>query len=149
LQIYAFSLRRSTNAWLPNWRASKSLHIFFFFLLNDGKLFFIFCSPLWDLLEILIVVRRWDGRLNNFVNVVQIKCNTEKIIVHGFLTCYCRESCPVGPGFTLSKIYYLTPLLANNKDKRGLALDGQLKHEDTNLASSTMSVKQTIVLCHY
>ncbi|XP_032779301.1 beta-arrestin-2 isoform X1 [Daphnia magna] len=49
-----------------------------------------------------------------------------------------RESCPVGPGFTLSKIYYLTPLLANNKDKRGLALDGQLKHEDTNLASSTI-----------
>ncbi|EFX68939.1 hypothetical protein DAPPUDRAFT_329620 [Daphnia pulex] len=49
-----------------------------------------------------------------------------------------EESCPVGPGFTLSKIYYLTPLLANNKDKRGLALDGQLKHEDTNLASSTI-----------
>jgi len=49
-----------------------------------------------------------------------------------------EESCPVGPGFTLSKIYYLTPLLANNKDKRGLALDGQLKHEDTNLASSTL-----------
>ena len=24
------------------------------------------------------------------------------------------------------------------KDKRGLALDGKLKHEDTNLASSTM-----------
>ena len=46
----------------------------------------------------------------------------------------------MGPGFTLSKIYYLTPLLANNKDKRGLALDGQLKHEDTNLASSTMLV---------
>ncbi|XP_046445663.1 beta-arrestin-2-like isoform X2 [Daphnia pulex] len=49
-----------------------------------------------------------------------------------------EESCPVGPGFTLSKVYYLTPLLANNKDKRGLALDGQLKHEDTNLASSTI-----------
>ncbi|EFX71042.1 hypothetical protein DAPPUDRAFT_309236 [Daphnia pulex] len=49
-----------------------------------------------------------------------------------------ESDCPVGPGFTLSKIYYLTPLLANNKDKRGLALDGQLKHEDTNLASSTI-----------
>lgn len=49
-----------------------------------------------------------------------------------------RDGCPVGPGFTLSKVYYLKPLLANNKDKRGLALDGQLKHEDTNLASSTM-----------
>ena len=32
----------------------------------------------------------------------------------------------------------MTPLLANNKDKWGLALDGQLKHEDTNLASSTL-----------
>lgn len=50
----------------------------------------------------------------------------------------CRDGCPVGPGFTLSKVYNLKPLLANNKDKRGLALDGQLKHEDTNLASSTM-----------
>ncbi|XP_076370833.1 beta-arrestin-1-like isoform X2 [Tachypleus tridentatus] len=49
-----------------------------------------------------------------------------------------EDGCPVGPGFTLSKVYYLKPLLANNKDKRGLALDGQLKHEDTNLASSTI-----------
>ncbi|XP_055331661.1 beta-arrestin arr-1-like isoform X2 [Paramacrobiotus metropolitanus] len=49
-----------------------------------------------------------------------------------------EEGFPVGPGFTLSKVYYLTPLLANNKDKRGLALDGKLKHEDTNLASSTV-----------
>jgi len=49
-----------------------------------------------------------------------------------------EENCPVGPGFTLSKVFYLTPLMANNKDKRGLALDGQLKHEDTNLASSTI-----------
>ncbi|XP_011301078.1 beta-arrestin-1 isoform X1 [Fopius arisanus] len=44
----------------------------------------------------------------------------------------------VAPGFTLSRVYSLTPTLADNKDKRGLALDGQLKHEDTNLASSTM-----------
>ncbi|XP_025159737.1 beta-arrestin-1 isoform X1 [Harpegnathos saltator] len=51
-----------------------------------------------------------------------------------------EEGCPVGPGFTLSKVFSLTPLLANNKDKWGLALDGQLKHEDTNLASSTLVV---------
>ncbi|XP_023013925.1 beta-arrestin-1 isoform X2 [Leptinotarsa decemlineata] len=49
-----------------------------------------------------------------------------------------EEACPIGPGFTLNKIFTLTPLLANNKDKWGLALDGQLKHEDTNLASSTL-----------
>ena len=54
------------------------------------------------------------------------------------LVCVRRDGCPVGPGFTLSKVLHLTPLLLNNKDKRGLALDGQLKHEDTNLASSSM-----------
>lgn len=59
---------------------------------------------------------------------------------------FSRDGCPVGPGFTLSKVYYLKPLLANNKDKRGLALDGQLKHEDTNLASSTMYVFLKIIL---
>ena len=50
----------------------------------------------------------------------------------------CSEGFPVGPGGTLSKVYSCCPLLTNNKDKRGLALDGQLKHEDTNLASSTL-----------
>ena len=49
-----------------------------------------------------------------------------------------REGFPLGSGSTLNKVYSLTPLLANNKDKWGLALDGQLKHEDTNLASSTL-----------
>ncbi|XP_010794643.1 arrestin 3a, retinal (X-arrestin) isoform X2 [Notothenia coriiceps] len=32
----------------------------------------------------------------------------------------------------------ITPLLAENKEKRGLSLDGRLKDEDTNLASTTM-----------
>ncbi|KAG8194551.1 hypothetical protein JTE90_013298 [Oedothorax gibbosus] len=54
-----------------------------------------------------------------------------------------EDGCPVGPGFTLSKVYYLKPLLANNKDKRGLALDGCLKDEDTNLASSTWVTDST------
>jgi len=49
-----------------------------------------------------------------------------------------EEGFPIGSGSTLNKVYQLTPLLANNKDKWGLALDGQLKHEDTNLASSTL-----------
>ncbi|CAM4729984.1 unnamed protein product [Leuciscus chuanchicus] len=32
----------------------------------------------------------------------------------------------------------ITPLLSDNKEKRGLALDGRLKDEDTNLASTTI-----------
>ncbi|CAB1315939.1 unnamed protein product, partial [Coregonus sp. 'balchen'] len=39
---------------------------------------------------------------------------------------------------TFDKSLAITPLLADNKEKRGLALDGRLKDEDTNLASNTM-----------
>ncbi|CAH8505988.1 unnamed protein product [Heterobilharzia americana] len=49
------------------------------------------------------------------------------------------EGFPILPSQTgWCKVYKLRPLLANNRHKRGLALDGKLKHEDTNLASSTI-----------
>ncbi|KAM4020993.1 arrestin-C [Anomaloglossus baeobatrachus] len=44
----------------------------------------------------------------------------------------------VAANTTFSKSYSVTPLLADNREKRGLALDGKLKHGDTNLASSTI-----------
>ncbi|XP_044059184.1 S-arrestin-like [Siniperca chuatsi] len=50
----------------------------------------------------------------------------------------------VPSGTSLKKEYTLHPLLAHNKDRRGLALDGRLKHEDTNLASSSI-VKQEVL----
>ncbi|KAM6933386.1 S-arrestin-like [Xenentodon cancila] len=50
----------------------------------------------------------------------------------------------VPAGTTLKKEYNLYPLLALNKDRRGIALDGRLKHEDTNLASSSI-VKQEVL----
>uniref|UniRef100_A0A8C2WXT8 S-arrestin n=1 Tax=Cyclopterus lumpus TaxID=8103 RepID=A0A8C2WXT8_CYCLU len=53
-----------------------------------------------------------------------------------------RDSVPSGT--SLKKEYTLYPLLAHNKDRRGLALDGRLKHEDTNLASSSI-VKQEVL----
>ncbi|XP_015789824.1 beta-arrestin-2 isoform X1 [Tetranychus urticae] len=63
-------------------------------------------------------------------STAQYKCSVAEI--------ESEDGCPVSPGFTLSKVYYLRPNLSDNKSKRGLALDGQLKHEDTNLASSTI-----------
>ncbi|XP_036126617.1 arrestin-C [Molossus molossus] len=39
---------------------------------------------------------------------------------------------------SFSKSFAVTPLLADNCQKQGLALDGKLKHGDTNLASSTI-----------
>ncbi|KAM9313642.1 arrestin, beta 2b [Pholidichthys leucotaenia] len=44
----------------------------------------------------------------------------------------------VSPSSTSCKVYTLTPTLGANRQKRGLALDGKLKHQDTNLASSTI-----------
>lgn len=49
-----------------------------------------------------------------------------------------REGCPITPGATLSKTFHLTALAKNMKD-RGVALDGQLKDADVNLASSTLA----------
>uniref|UniRef100_A0A8C4PTB3 S-arrestin n=1 Tax=Equus asinus asinus TaxID=83772 RepID=A0A8C4PTB3_EQUAS len=49
----------------------------------------------------------------------------------------------VPPNSTLTTTLTLVPLLANNRERRGIALDGKIKHEDTNLASSTI-VKEGI-----
>ncbi|RZF34840.1 hypothetical protein LSTR_LSTR013200 [Laodelphax striatellus] len=49
-----------------------------------------------------------------------------------------QEGCPINPGSSLQKTIYLVPVIESNKDRRGIALDGQLKHQDTNLASSTL-----------
>ncbi|XP_053294130.1 S-arrestin a [Pleuronectes platessa] len=50
----------------------------------------------------------------------------------------------VSAGATLQKTYTLLPLLANNRERKGIALDGKLKHEDTNLASSSI-VKEGVL----
>lgn len=49
-----------------------------------------------------------------------------------------REGCPITPSHTYRKTFSLQPLATYNKDKRGIALDGHLKDDDVNLASSTI-----------
>ncbi|XP_018007940.1 arrestin homolog [Hyalella azteca] len=49
-----------------------------------------------------------------------------------------QEGCPVNPGSSLQKELQLLPSLDMNKDRRGVALDGHLKTENTNLASTTL-----------
>ncbi|NWT54842.1 ARRS protein, partial [Erythrocercus mccallii] len=44
----------------------------------------------------------------------------------------------VQPNSSLTKTLTLLPLLANNRETKEIALDGRLKDEDTNLASSTI-----------
>ncbi|XP_076043453.1 arrestin homolog [Oratosquilla oratoria] len=49
-----------------------------------------------------------------------------------------REGCPITPGSNLNKTFSMTPLASTNKGKFGIALDGKVKDQDSNLASSTM-----------
>ncbi|EHH30820.1 hypothetical protein EGK_20610, partial [Macaca mulatta] len=49
----------------------------------------------------------------------------------------------VAANSSFSQSFAVTPILAASCQKRGLALDGKLKHEDTNLASSTISAAQS------
>lgn len=49
-----------------------------------------------------------------------------------------REGCPVTPGASLSKTMEIVPHSDQKKAKRGTALDGRIKQEDTSLSSSTL-----------
>uniref|UniRef100_A0A3B3CE04 Beta-arrestin-1 n=1 Tax=Oryzias melastigma TaxID=30732 RepID=A0A3B3CE04_ORYME len=71
---------------------------------------------------------------------VHVTNNTNKTVKKMKISDFCWSllSDVVAPSSTFCKVFTLTPFLANNQEKRGLALDGKLKHEDTNLASSTL-----------
>lgn len=56
-----------------------------------------------------------------------------------------REGCPITPGASFTKIFTLSPTAAQNKDRRGIALDGMLRETDTNLATSTMNMSSDSV----
>ncbi|XP_031410581.1 arrestin-C [Meleagris gallopavo] len=86
--------------------------------------------------------------INNTTNkiVKKIKIAVDQItdVVLYSLDKYSKTVCmeeineTVAANSTFSKTYSVTPTLSANREKRGLALDGKLKHEDTNLASTTI-----------
>lgn len=49
-----------------------------------------------------------------------------------------QDGCPINPGSTLQKVLYLKPDLGSNTNRRGIALDGLMKREESKLASSTL-----------
>lgn len=64
------------------------------------------------------------------------KANQSVSLSHSHLLLISREK--VQPNSSLTTTLTVLPLLANNRQTREIALDGKLKDEDTNLASSTM-----------
>ena len=80
--------------------------------------------------------------LNKTVELKEILLNIKYLAASCNMWCYyyySRAGMPVLPSQSgFCKVYTICPSVDDNRDKRGLALDGKLKHEDTNLASSTM-----------
>ncbi|ENN73007.1 arrestin homolog isoform X2 [Dendroctonus ponderosae] len=81
------------------------------------------------------VVKKLKAMVQQGVDVVLFQNGQYRSTVANIET---QEGCPINPGSSLQKVIYLLPLLASNKDRRGIALDGQLKKLDTNLASTTL-----------
>lgn len=52
-----------------------------------------------------------------------------------------REGCPITPGSNLTKKLTLNPVASVNRRRFGIALDGQIKDQDANLASSTLAAE--------
>ncbi|KAF6298030.1 arrestin beta 2 [Rhinolophus ferrumequinum] len=52
----------------------------------------------------------------------------------------------VSPSSTFCKVYTVTPLLSDNREKRGLALDGKLKHEDKEVLGILVSYRVKVKL---
>ncbi|KAM8953383.1 arrestin-C [Pelodytes ibericus] len=87
-------------------------------------------------------------KINNTTSkiVKKIKITVEQVtdVVLYSLDKYSKIVCceeindTVAANSSLSRTYSVTPVLANNREKKGLALDGKLKHGDTNLASTTI-----------
>ncbi|KFV39104.1 Arrestin-C, partial [Tyto alba] len=85
-----------------------------------------------------------NNTTNKIVKKIKISVNQITDVVLYSLDKYMKTVCTeeinenVAANSTFSKTYSVTPTLLANREKRGLALDGKLKHEDTNLASSTV-----------
>uniref|UniRef100_A0A669EJ28 Arrestin-C n=1 Tax=Oreochromis niloticus TaxID=8128 RepID=A0A669EJ28_ORENI len=77
-------------------------------------------------------------QINNETNKTVKKIKISVCVLFSlYFTSKHRET--VNANSTFEKSFQVTPLLANNKEKRGLAVDGRLKDEDTSLASTTLS----------
>lgn len=81
------------------------------------------------------VVKKIKACIQQGVDVVLFQNGQYRNIVASIET---QDGCPLQPGSSLQKVLHLTPTLAHNRDKRGIALDGQLKRADTTLASTTL-----------
>lgn len=101
-----------------------------------------------DKINAKILVSNYSKKTVKNIKILVLQ-NTEVTLVHGHYSKVVasvdsRESCPILPGASFSKVFHLLPLASENRDRRGIALDGLLKETDACLASSTLNHEDAI-----
>lgn len=81
------------------------------------------------------VVKKIKALVQQGIDVVIFQNGQFRTVIDAVET---QDGCPIHPGSNLQKVLYLRPDLEGNKNRRGVALDGHLKREEENLASSTL-----------
>ncbi|XP_076165871.1 arrestin 1 [Ptiloglossa arizonensis] len=87
------------------------------------------------------VVKKIKALVQQGIDVVVFQNGQFRTVIDAIET---QDGCPINPGSNLQKVIYLKPELENNKHRRGIALDGQLKREESELASSTLLVSPDV-----
>lgn len=99
--------------------------------------FFTICYKYRKFLFNPQVVKKIKAMVQQGVDVVLFQNGQYRNTVASMET---SEGCPIQPGSSVQKVMYLTPSIKMNKDRKGIALDGLIKSQDTNMASSTLLV---------
>ena len=87
------------------------------------------------------VVKKIKALVQQGIDVVIFQNGQFRTVIDAVET---QDGCPINPGSNLTKVLYLKPELENNKHRRGIALDGRLKREEGELASSTLLLSPDI-----
>lgn len=81
------------------------------------------------------VVKKIKASILQSVDIVLFQNGQYRNVVTGVET---QDGCPLQPGASMQKVVQLRPILGALRDRRGLALDAQLKRQETTLASTTL-----------
>ncbi|KAL0114284.1 hypothetical protein PUN28_011515 [Cardiocondyla obscurior] len=81
------------------------------------------------------VVKKMKALVQQGIDVVIFQNGQFRTVIDAIET---QDGCPIDPGSSLHKVLYLRPTLENNRNRRGVALDGVMKREESELASSTL-----------
>lgn len=81
------------------------------------------------------VVKKIKALVQQGIDVVIFQNGQFRTVISAVET---QDGCPINPGSNLQKVLYLKLDMAGNRMRRGIALDGMMKREEGELASSTL-----------